>query len=137
MNMMINSLTPCLYSLNCSSPIEARNIAKALLEKRLVVNIDCSPIASRFWSKNQLATKKQYLLTMLSVKENYTLIELEIKKYLEYELFILSCSVLLYLNHEAKVYLRKNLSRYQNSKLEPSPKAKSVKLARKNPYRLE
>lgn len=133
--MMINSLTPCTYTLNCANPIEARNIAKVLLEKRLVVSVDCAPIASRFWSKDQLATKKQYLLTMLSVKENYTLIELEIKRHLEFEFFRLGCTALLHLNHEAKIYLRKNLSRYQLSG-EAIPK-KSTKLARKNPYRLE
>ena len=136
---MISSFTPVNYELAVSSAQEAKLVAKALLEKRLVASVNCYPVASRYWWQGNLEIKKEYILKMKSVKENFSLIELEIKKISLEERFVLSCSVMAHINHDAKVWLRKNLARYSN--IEYGTKKvdtkKSPTIARSNPYRLE
>lgn len=79
----------CLYFLTCANLSEANKIAKALLEKHLVVCAKTFPVSSSFLWKGKIDSSKEALLIMESIEENFNKIEKEIKKLHSYKTFVL------------------------------------------------
>jgi len=78
-----------IYYLTCSDDWEADKIAKALLNKKLIVCAKQTPVISASWWKGHLTENKEILLSMESVEENFEKIEKEIKKLHSHETFVL------------------------------------------------
>lgn len=78
-----------IYYLTCVDDWGADRIAKALLQKKLVVCAKQMPVSSSSWWKGKLTEDKEILLVMESVEENFAKIEKEVKKLHSHETFVL------------------------------------------------
>ena len=63
----------------------AKEITKALLEKRLVCSVQQKEITSTWWWYNELESSKEYLLEMKTKKTLYKEVEKEIRKLHTYD----------------------------------------------------
>lgn len=63
----------------------AKEITKALLEKKLVCSVQQKEITSTWWWNNELESSKEYLLEMKTKKTLYKEVEKEIKKLHTYD----------------------------------------------------
>ena len=63
----------------------AKEITKALLEKKLVCSVQQKEITSTWWWNNELESSKEYLLEMKTKKSLYKEVEKEIKKLHSYD----------------------------------------------------
>ena len=63
----------------------AKEITKALLEKKLVCSVQQKEITSTWWWNNELESSKEYLLEMKTKKSLYKEVEKEIRKLHTYE----------------------------------------------------
>ena len=63
----------------------AKEITKALLEKKLVCSVQQKEITSTWWWNNELESSKEYLLEMKTKKTLYKEVEKEIRKLHTYD----------------------------------------------------
>lgn len=63
----------------------AKEITKALLEKKLVCSVQQKEITSTWWWSNELESSKEYLLEMKTKKTLYKEVEKEIRKLHTYD----------------------------------------------------
>ena len=63
----------------------AKEITKALLEKKLVCSVQQKEITSTWWWNNELESSKEYLLEMKTKKSLYKEVEKEIRKLHTYD----------------------------------------------------
>lgn len=63
----------------------AKEITKALLEKKLVWSVQQKEITSTWWWNNELESSKEYLLEMKTKKTLYKEVEKEIRKLHTYD----------------------------------------------------
>ena len=63
----------------------AKEITKALLEKKLVCSVQQKEITSTWWWNNELESSKEYLLEMKTKKTLYKEVEKEIRKLHAYD----------------------------------------------------
>ena len=63
----------------------AKEITKALLEKKLVCRVQQKEITSTWWWNNELESSKEYLLEMKTKKTLYKEVEKEIRKLHTYD----------------------------------------------------
>ena len=63
----------------------AKEITKALLEKKLVCSVQQKEITSTWWWNNELESSKEYLLEMKTKKALYKEVEKEIRKLHTYD----------------------------------------------------
>jgi periplasmic divalent cation tolerance protein len=78
-----------LLFLTCANDPEAKKIARALLQKRLIVCAKRTPVSSSFYWENKIDSAKEVLLIMESIESNFKKIEKEVKKLHSYETFVL------------------------------------------------
>lgn len=75
--------------LTCANKVEADEISKSLLTKRLVVCIKKTTVTSSFLWKGKIDNSEEVLLIMDSVEEKFAEIEKEVRKMHSYETFVL------------------------------------------------
>lgn len=63
----------------------AKEITKALLEKKIVCSVQQKEITSTWWWNNELESSKEYLLEMKTKKTLYKEVEKEIRKLHTYD----------------------------------------------------
>ena len=78
-------MKPNLLFLTCANQKEANKIAKALLEKRLVVCVKEAPVNSDFLWQGKIDHASETLLIMDSNEELFDQVEQEIKKLHSYD----------------------------------------------------
>ena len=69
----------------CTDKIEARQIAKVLIEKKLAACIQMSEIESFYTWENRLCNDKEILLSIKTKKENFKKIKSKIKELHSYD----------------------------------------------------
>ena len=74
-----------LYITN-ENEIEAKKIAKHLLEKRLVACANIFPINSMYWWNGKIEDAKEIVLIVKTAKENYSKVKAEVKKIHPYKI---------------------------------------------------
>jgi len=74
-----------LYITN-ENEIEAKKIAKHLLEKRLVACANIFPINSMYWWNGKIEDTKEIVLIVKTAKENYSKVKAEVKKIHPYKI---------------------------------------------------
>lgn len=78
-----------LLFLTCANKEEAENIAKTLLEKKLIACAKLADVKSQFLWKGSLDTAEEVLLIMESHETKFAEVESTIKKLHSYEQFVL------------------------------------------------
>ncbi len=68
-----------------ASSSEARKVAKALLQKKLIACVNIFPAESMFWWNGKINSKKEAAALMKARGQNFSKIETEIKKMHSYE----------------------------------------------------
>jgi len=76
---------PILIYTTAGSLKEAENIAKNLVEKRLVACVNYFPIKSVYWWKGKACCEKEYVLLCKTVESRFTEVKEAIKKFHSYE----------------------------------------------------
>lgn len=66
--------------------LEAKKIAKHLLEKRLVACANIFPISSMYWWNGKIEETKEIVLIAKTAKENYNKVKAEVKKIHPYKI---------------------------------------------------
>ncbi|MBU2052109.1 divalent-cation tolerance protein CutA [Patescibacteria group bacterium] len=82
-------MKPSLLLLTCANQAEADKIARALLEKHLVVCVKKTPVNSDFLWQGKIDHGSEILLIMDSHEELFDQVEQEIKKLHSYDLPVL------------------------------------------------
>lgn len=70
----------------CKDNAEAKKIAKALLNKKLIACANIFPIESLYNWKGKLTEDKEVVLILKALKENYKTLKEEIKKLHSYDI---------------------------------------------------
>jgi len=83
--VIIAIMTPNLLFLTCANQEEADKIAKALLEKRLVVCVKKTPVNSDFLWQGKIDHSSEILLVMDSKEELFEQVEQEVKRLHSYD----------------------------------------------------
>jgi periplasmic divalent cation tolerance protein len=78
-----------VYYLTCVDDWQADKIAKALLNKKLIVCARQIPVSSSSLWAGKITENEEILLVMESVAENFAKIEKEVKKLHSYKTFVL------------------------------------------------
>ena len=79
----------CQLWLTCADKAEATKIAKALLEKKLVVCAKQTPVSADFLWKGGIDHNEEVLLVMDSREDLFEKVEAEVKKLHSYDTFVL------------------------------------------------
>lgn len=79
-----------IYFLTCKDKTEARKIAKALLDNRLIACCRMSPVESIYWWDDQINQDDEILLMMESVPGRFEDIQKVVADIHSYEQFVLS-----------------------------------------------
>lgn len=98
-----------LIFLTCANEKEGDVISKALLEKRLVVCIKKSPVASSFLWKGKTNSSKEILLIMDSIDEKFENIEREVRKLHSYNTFVLIATPVIKASKGIEGWIREEL----------------------------
>jgi len=76
--------------LTCASPKEADDIAKALLDNKLVACVRQTAVDSSFWWEGKIDHDHEVLLMMESVEEKFDAIEVKVTELHSYDQFVLT-----------------------------------------------
>lgn len=77
---------PQFYYVTTKTKEEAKEIAKALLQKKYIAGANIFPLESLYWWQDELCEEEEYALVMQSTKENFAKIEEEVKTLHSYEI---------------------------------------------------
>jgi periplasmic divalent cation tolerance protein len=101
----VANINPVELVLTCGSWQEARKIADALLDKRLIICAEFIEIKSKYWWKSELESRKEIRLVMHSLDKFFDEVETEVKKLHSYDVFTLQAVPLTHISKEAKQWL--------------------------------
>lgn len=76
--------------LTCATPQEAKQIADALLDKKLAACVRATGVKSGFWWQGQREQAGEILLMIESTEEKFDQIEATIRQLHSYETFVLT-----------------------------------------------
>lgn len=99
----------CYLYLTCEDAAEATKIARALLEKRLIVCAKQRPVAATYWWKEEITNSKEELLVMESATDLFDEVEKEVAKLHSYETFVLEAVSIAAVSTEATKWMEENL----------------------------
>lgn len=96
-------MTLIVVQTTCANKIEAKNIAKNLIENKLAACVQMSEIESFYIWDNELCNEKEILLSIKTKKENFKKIKSKIKELHSYDVpeIIEIC-----INNSSKKYLK-------------------------------
>lgn len=75
-----------LIYITCKDKSEAKNIAKHLLEKKLIACANFFPINSMYWWEGKIHDDKEFLLLAKTTKKNASKVKKEVKKLHSYDI---------------------------------------------------
>lgn len=78
-------MTLIVVQTTCANKIEAKNIAKNLIENKLAACVQMSEIESFYIWDNELCNEKEILLSIKTKKENFKKIKSKIKELHSYD----------------------------------------------------
>ncbi len=86
----------------------AKNIAKKLLEKRLIACANIFPIKSLYWWKDKIEDSNEFVLIAKSLEKNFRKIIKEVRKIHPYEVPCI-CRIRVKANKEFENWVRKEV----------------------------
>lgn len=100
----------CQLWLTCEDKAEATKIAKALLDKRLVVCAKQLPVSADFIWYGKVDQNEEILLVMESREDLFDKVEAEVEKIHSYETFVLQAIPFVNVSKKAQKWLEENLA---------------------------
>lgn len=86
---------------------QKKQIAKKLLEKRLIACAKFVPVAAMYWWQGKIEEASEALLLMEAPTANFAAIEAEVAKIHEYDTFVLTQVPMTDINDDAKSWIEK------------------------------
>lgn len=86
----------------------ARNVARKLLEKRLIACANIFPVESFYWWKDKVENSKEFVLIAKSLEKNFRKIVEEVRKVHPYEIPCI-CKLKVEANKEFKGWVKKEV----------------------------
>ncbi len=78
-------MTPVIIQTTCGSKIEAKNIAKRLIDEKLAACIQMSEIESMYSWKDEFCCDNETILSIKTSKENFKKVKSKIKELHSYD----------------------------------------------------
>ena len=104
------------FVLTCESRNEADNIARVLLEKRLIACAKFAPVECIYWWEGKIDSGLEVLLVMDSREDLFDAAEAEVAKLHGYNTFVLQAFPATRVSKKAVAWLDKELRPIQNKK---------------------
>ncbi len=99
----------CLICLSCGTQAEADNIAKVLLDKKLIACVKQLPVKSSFTWENKTSTSEEIWMSMESREDLFDEIEAEVAKIHSYQTFVMTASPITKISKKAQIWLNESL----------------------------
>lgn len=110
------SFDPQLYYITTKTKDEAKRIARALLQEKLIAGANIFPLDSLYWWQEKICEEEEFALFMQSTKANFARIEEAVKTLHSYEIpCILSLAVTLG-SADFLHWLKENTKKDENTK---------------------
>lgn len=77
---------PQFYYITARTKVEAKHIAKVLLQKKYIAGANIFPLESMYWWKGEICEEEEFALVMQSTEEDFAKIEEEVKTLHSYEI---------------------------------------------------
>lgn len=103
-------MNPVELRLTCRDEYEARKIADALLDAKLVACVELIPVTSRYHWQGKVEQADEVKLVMLSVADNYDKVEKLVKELHSYDTVVLKSMPIDRLNDDATNWLQQIVS---------------------------
>lgn len=98
----------CYFYLTCDAN-EADSLIDLLLKKRLIVCAKKVPVNATYWWEGEIEKSDEIMLVMESAKENFDLVEVELKKAHSYDTFVLTAVPTQKVSKDAQKWMEENL----------------------------